>query len=68
MGVCCWMERGEGADQVEGVVYDEEEGDHEGLGDFDPVDPCENIDAVWAEDGHGRHVDVIEEAEVEKPS
>ena len=55
-----------GHEEVQSIVEDEEEGDHEALGDFDAVDAREDVDAVWAEDGDGGHVDVIEGTEVEE--
>ena len=46
-------------EQVQAVVEDEEEGDDEGLGDFDAVDASKDVDAVGAEDGYAGHVDII---------
>jgi len=68
MGVRCWVERRERADEIESVVDDEENCDYERLRDFDAVDPGEDVDAVGTEDGDGGHVDVVEEAEVEEPA
>lgn len=58
----------ERAEQVEGVVEHEQEGDDEGLGDFDAVYAREDVDAVRAEDGDCGHVDVVEGPEVEQPA
>ena len=54
MGVGCGVRVG--GQEVEGVVEQEEEGDDEGLGDFDAVYAGEDVDAVGAEDGDGGHV------------
>ena len=55
-----------GCQQVKRIIEDEEEGNDERLRDFDAVNPSEDIDAVWAEYGHGCHVDVVEESQLEK--
>lgn len=49
---------GEGG-EVEEVVEGDEEGDHDGLGDFDAVDAGEDVDRIGAEDGEGSHVGVV---------
>lgn len=59
MRVCGWMERRGGREEVEHVVSGEEEGDDEGLGDFDAVYAREDVDAVWCEDGDCGHVEVV---------
>lgn len=59
MRVCCWVEWRGGGKEVEHVVSGEEEGDDEGLGDFDAVYACEDIDAVWCEDCDCSHVEVV---------
>lgn len=33
---------------------------------FDSVDSCQNVDAVWCEDGDYGHVNVVEVREIEK--
>ncbi|RFU29736.1 hypothetical protein B7463_g6615, partial [Scytalidium lignicola] len=53
VGVGRWV--GVRDEEVETVVEDEEEGDDEGLGDFDAVYPGEDVDAVGAEDGDAGH-------------
>jgi hypothetical protein len=52
--------------QVKRIVQSEEEGDDERLRDFDAIDASEDVDAIWAKDGHGGHVKVVEESEVEE--
>ena len=55
-----------GHEEVQNIVEDEEEGDHEALGDFDAVYAGEDVDAVGAENGNCGHVDIVEESEVEE--
>jgi hypothetical protein len=38
------------------------------LGDLDAVHPCQNVDAVWAEDSNGEHVNVVEKSELQELS
>ena len=66
VGVCGGAAgRGTGVVKREDVVGEEEQGDEDGLGDFDAVDAGEDVDAVGAEDGDGGHVGVVEPAEVD---
>lgn len=53
--------------EVQDVIQRQQRRDHEALRDLDPVDAREDVDAVGAEDGHGGHVDVVQQAEVEEP-
>lgn len=53
---------GVGCDEVQAVVGDEEQGDDDGLHDFDAVNACKDVDGVGAEDGEGGHVGIVEPA------
>jgi hypothetical protein len=55
-------------ENVKAVVEHKEEGNYEGLRDFNAVYSCQDVDAVWAEDRNGGHVKVVEGSEVEKLS
>lgn len=52
--------------EVESVVEDKKKRDDDGLHDLDPVNASQYIDRVGAEDGTGRHVDVVEHAEIDE--
>lgn len=52
--------------EVESVVEDQEKRDYDGLHDLDPVDSSQYVDRVGAEDGTGRHVDVVEHPEIDQ--
>lgn len=45
--------------KVEAIVESEQQGDDDGLGDFDAVDSCQDVDAVGTENGNRGHVDVV---------
>jgi len=53
-------------EQVQAVVEHQEERHHHGLGHLDAVDAGQDVYAVGREDGHARHVDVVEGAQVEE--
>ena len=52
--------------EVEGVVEDQQQRDDDGLHDLDPVDAGQDVDGVGAEDGTCRHVEVVEDAEIDQ--
>lgn len=55
-----------GRDQVQGIVEDEEQRNHNGLEHFNSVDARQDVDAVGTEDAESGHVSVVEETEIEK--
>lgn len=68
VGVCCWMRarrRWRGVERQE-VVEEEEDGDDDGLRDFDAVDAGEDVDAVGAEDGDAGHVGVVDPTKIDQ--
>lgn len=54
--------------KVERRVEDQKTSDDERLADFNSVDTGEDINAVWSEDGEGRHICVVEGTEIDEPS
>ena len=64
MGVCCRMRVR--CQQVKRIVENEQESDDERLGHFNSVNACKDVDTVWTEDGHGGHVDVVEDSKLEE--
>lgn len=52
--------------EVEGVVEDQQKRDDDGLHDLDPVNSSQDVDRVGAEDGAGRHVDVVKYPEIDQ--
>lgn len=55
-----------GRDQVQGIVEDQEQRNHDRLEHFNSVDASQDVDAVGTEDAEGGHVSVVEEPEIEK--
>lgn len=53
-------------EEVEAIVEGEEKGDDDALRHFDAVNPSQHVDALRAEHGDARHVDVVETAEIEE--
>jgi hypothetical protein len=64
VGVGGWMRVG--GEEVEAVIEGEEEGDDEALGDLDPVDAGEHVNALGAEHGDAGHVEVVEATEIKE--
>ena len=52
--------------EVEGVVEDQQKRDDDGLHDLNPVNSSQDIDRVGAEDGAGRHIDVVKHPEIDQ--
>lgn len=62
------MEGGRRGNQIECVVQEDQHGDNNRLSNLDTVDTSKNVDAVRAEDGNGRHVQVVQRAQIDELS
>jgi len=49
---------------VHQIIHHDEEGNGNRLRNFEPIDPCINVDGVWAKDGDGGHVNIVSPGEV----